>query len=69
MTQNIETYEPRTELEKFGAEAFDESPNMKLLSNMLEGQVLKDSIMATAKKAFIDGFVVDISSLGQEVNE
>ena len=63
MTEKIETYKPRNELEKFGAEAFRESPNTKMLSEMLEGQDMKDIIMSTAEKSFIDGFVIALESL------
>ena len=63
MSKGAEKYEPKNELEKFGAEAFQESPNTKKLSEMLEGQYTKDYILATAEKSFIDGFVTALESL------
>ena len=63
MIEKVETYEPRNELEKFGADAFRESPNTKMLSKMLEGQNMKDSILSVAEKCFIDGFITALKSL------
>lgn len=67
MSKSVERYEPRNELEKFGAEAFQESPNTKRLIEILEGQqtIEIEVIVGIAEKSFIDGFMTALRSMGR----
>lgn len=60
-------YTPRNDWEELGAEAFKLSPNKKMLSDLLEGNGMKDNILGIAEKSFIDGFVTAFKTVGHIV--